>query len=168
MPLQEDYQVTLDAFHGPLDLLLYLIRRAEVDIHDIPIAQITQQYLALLKRLDHIDVDAAGEFLVMAATLIEIKSRTLVPLEAEGADDLGRAREQGDDARGGDFGWRGLGHGASAITAKARCGTWSGCSGKSAARSAASARSKAATRASARLPPTPALARMRPRQASWL
>ncbi len=103
MPLQEDYQVTLDAFHGPLDLLLYLIRRAEVDIHDIPIAQITQQYLALLKRLDHIDVDAAGEFLVMAATLIEIKSRTLVPPEAEGEaaaiDGLAAPAGEGIDPR---------------------------------------------------------------------
>lgn len=80
MPLQEDYQIALDAFRGPLDLLLYLIRRAEVDIHDIPIAQITDQYLAFLKQLDDIDIDVAGEFLVMAATLIEIKSRTIAPV----------------------------------------------------------------------------------------
>ena len=79
MPLQEDYQITLDTFRGPLDLLLYLIRRAEVDIHDIPIAQITDRYLAFLKQLDDIDIDLAGEFLVMAATLIEIKSRTIAP-----------------------------------------------------------------------------------------
>jgi len=81
MPLQEDYQVTLDAFRGPLDLLLFLIRRAEVDVHDIPIAQITDQYLAFLREIDDIDIDidVAGEFLVMAATLVEIKSRTLVP-----------------------------------------------------------------------------------------
>ncbi|MCI0363099.1 MAG: segregation/condensation protein A [Phycisphaerales bacterium] len=81
--LQEDYQITLDAFRGPLDLLLYLIRRAEVDIHDIPIAQITDQYLAFLKQLDDIDIDVAGEFLVMAATLIEIKSRTLAPPQSK-------------------------------------------------------------------------------------
>jgi segregation and condensation protein A len=81
MPLQEDYRVTLDAFQGPLDLLLYLIRRAEVDIHDIPVAQITDQYLAFLKQIEDIDVELAGEFLVMAATLIEIKSRTLAPPE---------------------------------------------------------------------------------------
>ena len=79
MPLQEDYQVTLDAFCGPLDLLLYLIRRAEVDVQDIPIAEITHQYLAMLKQVDDIDIEAAGEFLVMAATLMEIKSRTLMP-----------------------------------------------------------------------------------------
>jgi len=90
MPVQDDYQVKLDAFCGPLDLLLYLIRRAEVDIQDIPIAQITEQYLALLKQVDEIDVEAAGEFLVLAAMLIEIKSRTLIPPEAVGegeADD---------------------------------------------------------------------------------
>jgi segregation and condensation protein A len=81
MPLQEDYRVTLDAFQGPLDLLLYLIRRAEVDIHDIPVAQITDQYLAFLKQIEDIDVELAGEFLVMAATLIELKSRTLAPPE---------------------------------------------------------------------------------------
>lgn len=88
MSLQEDYQITLDAFHGPLDLLLYLIRRAEVDIHDIPIAQITDQYLAFLREVDDFDIDIAGEFLVMAATLIEIKSRTLMPPEkTEGQSD---------------------------------------------------------------------------------
>lgn len=75
----EDYQVRLSSFQGPLDLLLYLIRRAEVDIHDIPIHEITSQYFAFLKELRHIDIDSAGEFLVMAATLIEIKSRTLAP-----------------------------------------------------------------------------------------
>ncbi len=84
MPLQEDYRVTLDTFQGPLDLLLFLIRRAEVDIHDIPVAQITDQYLGFLRQVEDIDVDLAGEFLVMAATLIELKSRTLVPPE-EGA-----------------------------------------------------------------------------------
>jgi segregation and condensation protein A len=82
MPLQEDYQITLDAFRGPLDLLLYLIRRAEVSITDIPISQITDQYLAFLRQVDDIDIDVAGEFLVMAATLIEIKSRTLAPRKA--------------------------------------------------------------------------------------
>ncbi|MDY7108883.1 MAG: segregation/condensation protein A [Planctomycetota bacterium] len=81
MPLQEDYRVTLDAFQGPLDLLLFLIRRAEVDIHDIPVAEITDQYLAFLQQIEDIDVELAGEFLVMAATLIELKSRTLAPPE---------------------------------------------------------------------------------------
>jgi segregation and condensation protein A len=68
-----------------MDLLLYLIRRAEVDIHDIPIHEITAQYFTFLKQLKYIDIDAAGEFLVTAATLIEIKSRTLAP-RPEGSD----------------------------------------------------------------------------------
>ncbi|MSR19164.1 MAG: hypothetical protein EXS00_08425 [Phycisphaerales bacterium] len=79
MPPQDDYEVRLDAFQGPLDLLLFLVRRAEVDIHDIPIAKITDQYLGLLGQMDHIDIDQAGEFLVMAATLVEIKSRVIAP-----------------------------------------------------------------------------------------
>ena len=69
MPLQEDYLVSLDTFRGPLDLLLYLIRRSEVDIHDIPIASITEQYLQFLRQIDHVDIELAGEFLVMAATI---------------------------------------------------------------------------------------------------
>jgi segregation and condensation protein A len=97
MPLQDDYQVSLDAFQGPLDLLLFLIRRAEVDIHDIPIARLTDQYLAFLRQIDHIDIDLAGEFLVMAATLIEIKSRTLMPAEARpGSDDDAAEPNDGD------------------------------------------------------------------------
>jgi segregation and condensation protein A len=94
MPVQEDYQVSLEAFHGPLDLLLYLIRRAELDVHDIPIASITEQYLAFLSQVDEIDIETAGEFLVMAATLIEIKSRTLMPPGK--ADDGEDASEPGD------------------------------------------------------------------------
>ncbi len=74
-----DYRVRLDAFQGPLDLLLYLIRRAEVDIADIPIATIADQYLEHLGAIERIDIDLAGEFLVMAATLMEIKSRMLAP-----------------------------------------------------------------------------------------
>jgi segregation and condensation protein A len=81
----DDYQVRLTSFQGPMDLLLYLIRRAEVDIHDIPIHEITAQYFTFLKQLKYIDIDAAGEFLVTAATLIEIKSRTLAP-RPEGSD----------------------------------------------------------------------------------
>ncbi len=74
-----DYRVRLDAFEGPLDLLLYLIRRAEVDVTDIPIAAIADQYMAYLGHIETIDIDLAGEFLVMAATLMEIKSRMLTP-----------------------------------------------------------------------------------------
>jgi segregation and condensation protein A len=87
MTLQDEYQVKLDTFCGPLDLLLYLIRRAEVDIHDIPIAKITDQYLQVLQQVEHVDIEAAGEFLVMAATLMEAKSRTLMPPEAQVDED---------------------------------------------------------------------------------
>ena len=82
MSFQEEYTVRLGTFEGPLDLLLYLIRRAEVDIHDIPIVEITRQYLDAIEGLQHeesLDIDAAAEFLVMAATLVELKSRTLAP-----------------------------------------------------------------------------------------
>jgi len=75
----EDYPVRLKVFEGPLDLLLHLIRKHEVDIYDIPIALITQQYLDYLDLMQELDLDVAGEFLVMAATLIHIKSRTLLP-----------------------------------------------------------------------------------------
>jgi segregation and condensation protein A len=73
------YQVKLDAFEGPLDLLLHLIRRHELDIYDIPIALITEQYLAYIELMQEMDLDVAGEFLVMASTLIHMKSRTLLP-----------------------------------------------------------------------------------------
>jgi len=74
-----EYRVQLDVFTGPLDLLLYLIRRDEVDIYDIPIARITEQYLEYVRALEQLDPNAAGDFLVLAATLIELKSRALLP-----------------------------------------------------------------------------------------
>jgi segregation and condensation protein A len=74
-----DYQVELEAFRGPLDLLLYLVKHNEVDICDIPIARIADQFLAYLNVLALIDVEWAGEFLVTAATLTEIKSRMVLP-----------------------------------------------------------------------------------------
>lgn len=77
----DDYEVDLDAFRGPLDLLLYLVKRHEVDICDIPIARIAEQFRRYLDVLQMIDVERAGEFLVMAATLMEIKSRMLLPRE---------------------------------------------------------------------------------------
>lgn len=85
MPTTAEYTVELDAFHGPLDLLLFLIRRAEVDISEISVASITDQFLRFLERLEDIDVDAAGEFLVIAATLIELKARLLSPQEPDGS-----------------------------------------------------------------------------------
>jgi segregation and condensation protein A len=74
-----DYRVNLDIFAGPLDLLLYLVRKEEVDIYDIPIAQITDQYLRYIEMLKNLDIDVAGDFLVMAATLMQIKSAMLLP-----------------------------------------------------------------------------------------
>jgi segregation and condensation protein A len=75
----DSYSIKLDQFEGPLDLLIHLIKRNEVNIYDIPIALITSQYLAYLGVLRELDLDVAGEFLVMAATLIHIKSRMLLP-----------------------------------------------------------------------------------------
>lgn len=74
-----EYKVNLDIYSGPLDLLLYLIEENEVDIYDIPIAKITEQYLAYLEVLKELDLNIAGDFLVMASTLMEIKSRMLLP-----------------------------------------------------------------------------------------
>lgn len=74
-----DYPVRLENFEGPLDLLLHLIRRHEIDIYDIPIALVTQQYLEYLDLMHELNLDVAGEFLVMAATLIHIKSKMLLP-----------------------------------------------------------------------------------------
>ncbi len=87
-------QVQLEIFEGPLDLLLHLIKKNEVSITDIPIATITEQYLATLELLQSLNLDVAGEFLVMAATLIHIKSRMLLPAEPDAEED-----EDGGDAR---------------------------------------------------------------------
>jgi segregation and condensation protein A len=78
---QGPYNVKLPAFEGPLDLLLHLIREHKIDIYDIPVATITEQYLAYLELMKELNLEIAGEFLVMAATLIHIKSRMLLPVE---------------------------------------------------------------------------------------
>lgn len=75
------YTVSLDAFHGPLDLLLYLVKKHEVDILDIPIAQLADQFQEYLRLVQTLDMEMAGEFLVMAGTLMEIKSRMLLSHE---------------------------------------------------------------------------------------
>ena len=75
-----DYRVNLEIFAGPLDLLLYLVRKEEVDIYDIPIARITDQYIRYIEMLKSLDIDLASDFLVMAATLMEIKSAMLLPI----------------------------------------------------------------------------------------
>jgi segregation and condensation protein A len=85
--MEESYSIRLPAFEGPLDLLLHLIRENKVDIYDIPIALITRQYLDYIEMMKELNLEVAGEFLVMAATLIHIKSRMLLPVE-ETADTL--------------------------------------------------------------------------------
>ena len=88
--IAEDYKVNLDVFEGPLDLLLYLIRREELDIYDIPIEHVTVQYMKYLDLMRQLNLDVAGEFIVMAATLMVIKSRMLLPVDR-------RATEEGTD-----------------------------------------------------------------------
>ncbi len=89
------YNVQLDRFEGPLDLLLYLIQRDEIDIYDIPISHITEQYLASIDEIDALDLEKAGEFLVMASTLMRIKARLLLPVtREEEMDEEGDPRDE--------------------------------------------------------------------------
>lgn len=81
------YAIKLDIFEGPLDLLLYLIKKNEIDIYNIPIALITEQYLQYLKIIKSLNLDLAGEYLVMASTLIHIKSKMLLPVPEELTDE---------------------------------------------------------------------------------
>jgi segregation and condensation protein A len=92
------FPVKLSNFEGPLDLLLHLIKKNEVSIHDIPIALITAQYLEAIALLQELDLDVAGEFLVMAATLIHIKSKMLLPRPETAAGVAGEAEEDPRDA----------------------------------------------------------------------
>lgn len=89
----------LKSFEGPLDLLLHLIETNEIDIYDIPIREITDQYLAYLARMDRIELDSASEFLVMAATLLEIKSKMLLPAPPAAEPEPADASEEGPDPR---------------------------------------------------------------------
>lgn len=82
------YQIKIHNFEGPFDLLFHLIEKAEVDIYDIPIAEITNQYLEYIEEMQSLDLDVASEFIVMAATLIQIKSRMLLPKEKNPMDEL--------------------------------------------------------------------------------
>lgn len=88
-----DFHIDLDIFRGPLDLLLYLVRKHEVEIVDIPIAAITEQYLEYLSVLEQLDVNAVGDFLEMASTLIEIKSRLVLPRGGEEEETLEDPRQ---------------------------------------------------------------------------
>lgn len=89
------YNIKLDIFEGPLDLLLHLIKKNEVDIYDIPIAVITEQYLEYIDIMKEMNLDFAGEFLVMAATLVHIKSKMLLPVDEEAPEE----EEEGFDPR---------------------------------------------------------------------
>jgi segregation and condensation protein A len=92
------HRVTLPLFEGPLDLLLYLIRAHRYDVCDIPIAQITRQFLDFVRLMDELDIDYAGEFLVTAATLMQIKARMLLPKQESANEDAMEA-EKGNDPR---------------------------------------------------------------------
>lgn len=94
--MEADYKVKLEVFEGPLDLLLYLIKKEEVDIYDIPIERITNQYMEYLSLMQLLNLDVAGEFLVMAATLMYIKSRMLLPADQQATDP---EAEEGEDPR---------------------------------------------------------------------
>lgn len=86
-----DLSVRVSVFEGPLDLLLFLIRKNELDIHDIPIESVTRQYMDILHGMERMDLEVAGEFFVMAATLMQIKSRMLLPRDARPAADAADA-----------------------------------------------------------------------------
>lgn len=87
-PESGNYQVDLDTFHGPMELLLYLIKKDELDLYDIPIARITRQYLEYVELIHELNLEAAGEFVLMAATLIRIKAKLLLPREEVEGEDL--------------------------------------------------------------------------------
>ena len=86
MVAEADYRIKLPVFEGPLDLLLFLIRKNELDIYDIPIAKVTRQYLDVIYAMKDLQIEVAGEFFVMAATLMEIKSRMLLPKHQQAVD----------------------------------------------------------------------------------
>ena len=88
------YQVRIENFEGPLDLLLHLIKKNEINIYDIPIAIIAQQYLAYIEAMNELNLGVAGEFLIMAATLLKIKSKMLLPVDGAADDE-----EDGPDPR---------------------------------------------------------------------
>lgn len=83
-----DYRIDVDVFRGPLDLLLYLIDKEEIDIYDIPIAKITRQYLTYIEMMTTLNLEVAGEFILMAAMLIRIKTRMLLPRDEENSEEM--------------------------------------------------------------------------------
>lgn len=93
----DEYKIKLEIFEGPMALLMHLIEKDELDIHDIPIAKVTEQYLSYLKALEEFNIDIASEFLVMAASLLQIKSRLLLPRPehvADGFEEVGDPRKE--------------------------------------------------------------------------
>ncbi|MDA0711153.1 MAG: segregation/condensation protein A [bacterium] len=88
------YGVKLELFEGPLDLMLFLIRKDEIDVYDIPIADITRQFLAYVEIIQGLNLELAGDFVVMAATLMRIKSRMLLPSDPDAPDEEGDPREE--------------------------------------------------------------------------
>lgn len=94
---RREHPIRLPVFEGPLDLLLYLIRKNEIDIHDIPIGTVTKQYLEVLRSYDRMNLDVAGEFFVMAATLMYIKSRMLLPPEKVAAEETSDSEATDDE-----------------------------------------------------------------------
>ncbi|PLR99801.1 segregation/condensation protein A [Bacillus sp. T33-2] len=93
------YNVKIEAFEGPLDLLLHLINRLEIDIYDIPVAEITEQYLIYIHAMKELQLDVASEYLVMAATLLAIKSKMLLPMHEEDVLEDEFALEEDEDPR---------------------------------------------------------------------
>ena len=91
---EDEFRVRLDSFEGPLDLLLYLVQKEEVDVHDIPVARILEKYLEALKASETLDLERAGEFLVMASTLLSLKSAMLLPGTE---NDIGEVVDPRDD-----------------------------------------------------------------------
>ncbi|WP_396208886.1 segregation/condensation protein A, partial [Exiguobacterium sp.] len=76
----ESYSVKMDAFEGPLDLLLHLVGKLEIDIYDISVSMVTDQYVSYIRAMQHLELDVASEYLVMAATLLQLKSKQLLPV----------------------------------------------------------------------------------------
>jgi segregation and condensation protein A len=90
---RDNYSVDLEVFQGPLDLLLYLIRKDEIDIYDIPIARITEQYMHYIEMMKILNLELAGEYILMAATLIRIKAKLLLPRDGDDAEEADPRQE---------------------------------------------------------------------------
>ena len=84
----ESYSVKMDAFEGPLDLLLHLIGKLEIDLYDISVSIVTDQYVSYIRAMQHLELDVASEYLVMAATLLQLKSKQLLPVEQTDFEDV--------------------------------------------------------------------------------